>query len=196
MRIALNHSKGFTLIELIVIIAMMGIVSTLGYISFTSQGKDTKFLTKNTQIKQYLSDIRFKAYNEGLHHKVRIENSGSDLTLKTYTPETNLTSNNRQDLNLNRRCNCVSGTSASDTSCNNSFSTSVITSLSSITNLDKTITGLNAKVCSNANCTNESNPPIELCFLFDGTSPQADYFKITGEGQSKIYALWETGYVD
>ncbi|NCW63384.1 MAG: hypothetical protein EBW04_04505, partial [Betaproteobacteria bacterium] len=120
----LTTSKGITLIELLVIVAILGIFSGIGYVSFTSVDTGSNFRANKETISSYLERIRFKAFSDGKHYKVRLENVGNDMQIKLYQPDS---SNIKwRDLNLNRRCNCWSGTGNSDTNCNNAFSNSTI----------------------------------------------------------------------
>ena len=100
----LTTSKGITLIELLVIVAILGIFSGIGYVSFTSVDTGSNFRANKETITSYLERIRFKAFSDGKHYKVRLENVGNDMQIKLYQPDS---SNIKwRDLNLNRRCNC------------------------------------------------------------------------------------------
>ena len=60
----LNVSKGVTLIELLVIIAILGIFSGIGYVSFSSIDSGSSFRSNKEIIKSYLEQIRFKAFSD------------------------------------------------------------------------------------------------------------------------------------
>ena len=83
-----------------------------------------------------------------------MQNSGNNINLKVYEPDTN---NVRwRDLDLNRRCNCQSGDSSDDT-CDNAFSNVAVSSLTSLSDYDKTIERVSLKDCDDENCTTEDN---------------------------------------
>ena len=56
----LTASKGITLIELLVIVAILGIFSGIGYVSFTSVDTGSNFRANKETISSYLERIRFK----------------------------------------------------------------------------------------------------------------------------------------
>ena len=191
----LNVSKGVTLIELLVIIAILGIFSGIGYVSFSSIDSGSSFRSNKEIIKSYLEQIRFKAFSDGKHYKVKLDNSGNNMELKLYEPDA---SNIKwRDLNLNRRCDCWSGTGNPDTSCNNAFSNSDISSLTEIDSFSKGLNKININKCNDSSCTTAINPPVYLCFLYDGSSPKDQFFKITDNNNlNLIIKLNKTGYVE
>lgn len=191
----LLYSKGITIIELLIIIAILGIFSSIGFTTFTSFDSAADYRSNKTEIINYLNNIRMKAFSDGKHYKVRITNSGEGLIIKTYEPDSaNL---KWRDINLNRRCNCHSGGGNADTSCNNAFSNNSVSTLTEIENLTKSLNKMNIKNCNNSSCNTESAPPIDLCFLYDGSSPTEKYFKIfEGSEYTNIFTLNKTGYVE
>lgn len=190
-----HSSRGVTLIELLVIIAILGVFSGVGYVSFTSIDSGSSLRSNKTIIKSYLEGIRSKAYSDGKHYKVIMENSGNNVNLKLYEPDSSNTK--WRDLNLNRRCACYSGTGNADTSCNQSFSNASVSSLASVQNFDKEVKNLEIKNCNNLSCTSETAAPVEFCFLYDGTSPQDKFFKIIGKNDLNIILnVNKTGYVE
>ena len=186
--------KGITLIELLVIIAILGIFSTIGYVGFSSIDSGSNLNSHKQTLVNYLEEIKFKSFSDGKHYKVVLENSANDVVVNLYEPDT---SNVKwRDLNLNRRCNCQSGDSSDDT-CDNSFSNVAVSSLTAISNYTKTLENLSIKNCDNQNCDNETNPPVEICFLYDGSSPQEKFFKLVGkEDLNIILKLNNTGHVE
>ena len=186
--------KGITLIELLVIIAILGIFSGIGYVSFTSIDSGSTLRANKENLKSYIEEIKFKAFSDGKHYKVIMENSGNNINLKLYEPDTN---NVRwRDLDLNRRCNCQSGDSSDDT-CDNAFSNVAVSSLTSISDYDKTIERVSLKDCDDENCATEDDDDIELCFLYDGSSPRDKFFKLVGgEGLFVIFKLNKTGFLE
>jgi len=123
-----------------------------------------------------------------------MENSGNNINLKVYEPDTN---NVRwRDLDLNRRCNCQSGDSSDDT-CDNAFSNVAVSSLTSLSDYDKTIERVALKDCDDENCTTEDDDDVELCFLYDGSSPRDKFFKLVGgEDLFVIFNLNKTGFLE
>ena len=186
--------KGITLIELLVIIAIIGIFSGIGYVSFTSIDSGSVLRANKENLKSYIEEIKFKAFSDGKHYKVIMENSGNNINLKLYEPDTN---NVRwRDLDLNRRCNCQSGDSSDDT-CDNSFSNVAVSSLTSISDYDKTIERVSLKDCDDENCNTEDDDDVELCFLYDGSSPRDKFFKLVGgEDLFVIFKLNKTGFLE
>ena len=79
----LTASKGITLIELLVIVAILGIFSGIGYVSFTSVDTGSNFRTNKETISSYLERIRFKAFSDGKHYNCLLYTSPSprDATL-------------------------------------------------------------------------------------------------------------------
>ena len=68
--------------------------------------------------------------------------------------------------------------------------------MTSDTDLDKTVEQTLITTCDDANCTNELANKVEMCFLPDGTSPSAQWFKIYDDDLSQIFRLNNTGYVE
>jgi len=186
--------KGITLIELLVIIAIIGIFSGIGYVSFTSIDSGSTLRSNKENLKSYIEEIKFKAFSDSKHYKIIMENSGNNINLKVYEPDTN---NVRwRDLDLNRRCNCQSGDSSDDT-CDNAFSNVAISSLTSLSDYDKTIERVSLKDCDDENCTTEDDDDVELCFLYDGSSPRDKFFKLVGgEDLFVIFNLNKTGFLE
>ena len=108
---------GITAIELLVVIAIIGIIASIGYVSSRSVDTASVFRADKEEFKSYLEEARFKAVSNGKHYKVLMQNSGDDITLKLYEPDSGNVK--WRDLALNRRCGCYSGTGHSDTTCNN-----------------------------------------------------------------------------
>ena len=191
----MKSSKGITAIELLVVIAIIGIIASIGYVTSSSVDTVAAFKSSKEEFKSYLEEIRFKAVSSGKHYKVVMENSGNDVTLKLYEPDSGNVK--WRDLALNRRCNCYSGTGNADTSCDQAFSNSAVSSLTSISEYDKTIKNLELVGCDDLNCGTETPAPITLCFLFDGNSPMDEFFKVTGAGSyEEVFKLNRTGYVE
>ena len=186
--------KGITLIELLVIIAIIGIFSGIGYVSFTSIDSGSTLRSNKENLKSYIEEIKLKAFSDGKHYKIIMQNSGNNINLKVYEPDTN---NVRwRDLDLNRRCNCQSGDSSDDT-CDNAFSNVAVSSLTSLSDYDKTIERVSLKDCDDENCTTEDDDDVELCFLYDGSSPRDKFFKLVGgEDLFVIFNLNKTGFLE
>lgn len=193
--IKLSFSKGVTLIELLILIAVLGVVSVLGVQGFRSIFSGSDFGGNKTIFLQYLNNVRYKAYVDNKHYKIQINNSDENITVKLFEPES--TNTKWRDLSLVRKCNCHSGTGHSDTTCNQSFSNVEVSSLTSITSFDKTIENINVKNCNDVTCSTETATPVEICYLFDGTSSTDLFFKVSGSGNlSTIHKINKTGYVE
>ena len=59
--------KGITLIEILVIIAILGIFSTIGYVSFNSIDSGSNLSSHKQNLMNYLERIKFKAFSDGQH---------------------------------------------------------------------------------------------------------------------------------
>lgn len=191
----LSSSKGITLIELLVIVAILSIFSGIGFATFTSFDSASNFQSNKQEVINYLNNIRLKAFSDGKHYKVRFTNDGEDLSIKLYEPDS---SNIKwRDLNLNRRCNCHSGGGNAITACNNAFSNSAVSSLTAIENFSKSLKKMNVKNCNNLSCATETNPPVDICFLYDGSSPLDKHFKVFESNDlSLIIKMNKTGYAE
>ena len=140
--------SGMSAIELLVVIAIIGIIASIGYVSSRSVDTASVFRADREEFKSYLEEARFKAVSNGKHYKVLMQNSGDDITLKLYEPDSGNVK--WRDLALNRRCGCYSGTGHSDATCNNAFSNSALSSLTSISEYDKTIDNIELVGCNNS----------------------------------------------
>lgn len=189
------YRKGITLIELLIVIAIMGIIGSIGTIGYQSFVSGSSFGSNKTILLKYLEKIRFNAFADSIHYKVTLSNSSGDLLLKVYEPDS--ANIKWRNLDLNRRCECHSGTNTADSTCTNSFSNSPLSSLTSKSVYDETLEGLSVKSCTSNTCTSETTETIELCFLYDGSSPIDQHFKITGfSNMTSILTLNKTGYVE
>ena len=62
---------------------------------------------------------------------------------------------------------------------------------------DKTIERVSLKDCDDENCTTEDDDDVELCFLYDGSSPRDKFFKLVGgEDLFVIFNLNKTGFLE
>ena len=186
-----TFKKGMTLVEILIVIALMGIIGAIGFAGFGGISSGSQFASNKAALTDYLKDARYRSYSEGKPIKVILEVSGDDYTLKTYEP----TGTRWRDINLNRRCDCAIG-DVSGTDCDNAFSNVALASMTSDTDLDKTVEQTLITTCDDANCTNELANIVEMCFLPDGTSPSAQWFKIYDDDLSQIFRLNNTGYVE
>lgn len=194
----INIKKGFSLLEVLIVIALLAIVSGIGVFSFGGVNKGAEFRANKSTVIEYIEKIRFRAYSDGKHYKVIMDNSGNNITLATYEPDAANTK--WRDINLNRRCHCYSGTGSATAECNQAFSNVAVSSLTAISSLNKTVERMNVKVCDDENCGTAEDPPsggIAFCFLSDGTTTKRDFFRIsnTAEDLSSVLTLNNTGYV-
>ena len=191
----LTTSRGITLIELLVVVAILGILTSIGTIGYQSFVSGSNFGSNKTILLKYLQKVRFNAHADNKHYKVTLSNSSEDLLLKVYEPDS--TNVKWRDLNLNRRCGCYSGVNTENSNCSNTFSNSAVSSLTSITEYDETLEGLNVKSCTSDSCSSPVSETVELCFLYDGSAPTTKYFKITGASDdTAIITHNKTGYVE
>ena len=189
-----KYSKGVSLIELLVVIAIIGIFVALGTQGYRSIVTSSDFVANKTALTQYLNDVRYKAYADNKHYKIRIRNSNDNLTVELFEPEDE--NIKWRNLNLVRRCNCHSSTGHEDSDCNQSFSNVAVGSLTAIDGFTKTINNINIVNCNNDACSTETPAPVEICYLLDGTTPSDLFFKISGSDIFAIYKVNKTGYVE
>ena len=196
-----QYSKGVSLIELLVVIAIIGIFAALGTQGYRSIVSSSDFIANKTALTQYFNDIRYKAYADNKHYKIRMRNFNDNLTVELFEPEdVNIKWRN---LNLVRECRCHSSIGHDDSDCNNSFSNDLVDSLTPIDGFTKTINNINIANCDNDACSTETRDPVEVCYLFDGTTPEDLFFKVSANiagalstTSFAIYKINKTGYVE
>ena len=196
-----QYSKGVSLIELLVVIAIIGIFAALGTQGYRSIVTSSDYVANITALNQYLNDIRYKAYADNKHYKIRMRNFNDNLTVELFEPEDINTK--WRNLNLVRRCNCHSSTGHEDSDCNQSFSNVAVGSLTAIDGFTKTINNFSIVNCNNDACSTETPDPVEICYLFDGTTPSDLFFKVSANiagalstTSFAIYKINKTGYVE
>ena len=59
-----HYSKGLSLVEILVIIAIIGIFATLGTQGYRSMVTGSTFGSNKTEFLQYLNDVRHKSFSE------------------------------------------------------------------------------------------------------------------------------------
>ena len=97
-----QYSKGVSLIELMTIIAIIGIFATLGTVGYRSMITGSDFNSNKTDFLQYINDIRYKAFSENTHLRMQITNNDNDATITVYEPlQTNF---KWTDVDFIRRC--------------------------------------------------------------------------------------------
>ena len=189
-------SKGFSLMEILVVIAIIGVVSTLGMRGLTSIGTDAEFKKSVVVLETYLDEIKLKAFTDNKPYKIYMQNDINNISIRVFEPS----GTSWLDSQLVRRCNCQVGNSSSMSGCNNIFLPTTSSS-SGVTPIDtKTIKKVNIKKCNNGSCTSETEVEVKLCFLRDGTSPRDNYFKLINAGYdgnySNIKSAYKSGYVN
>ena len=130
-----------------------------------------------------------------------MENIDDNLTVELFEPEDE--NIKWRNLNLVRECNCHSSIGHDDSDCNNSFSNDLVASLTPIDGFTKTINNINIANCDNDACSTETRDPVEVCYLFDGTTPEDLFFKVSANiagilsaTSFAIYKVNKTGYVE
>ena len=184
-------SKGFSLLEVLVIIAIIGIVSTYGISSFTNTASDTEFRKGDILTENFIEEIKNKAFTDNKPYKIYLENNADSIEMKVYAPNGTAWF----DPSLTRMCDCHVGINSGHSICSNVFLDSISGQTPSAT---KIINGLNVKKCNNENCSTESSAVIELCLLSNGSAARTNYFKLkdTNSNNSKVKKFYKTGYVE
>ena len=190
-----KNFNGFSLIEVLTVIAIIGIFATIGVQGYRSiiTGADT--MKAGTELVQHLNDIRFRAFSENKHYKVQIVNGSNNTTIEVYEPDD---ANSRwKDIDLVRRCAWkFNENDEVEEECENTFCNSDIeTSIHVVP--DKIINNININKCINNDCTETTDgadDPVQICFLFDGTIalPQNDPDLIEGTDNNILYLKSES----
>ena len=192
-----NHlasKKGFSLIEILVVIALMGIITALATLSYVGGQKDIDLKKSEVSLEGFLNEMRLKAFTDARPYKIYLENISTDnISIKVYEP----TGTEWYDLDLTKTCNCQVGIDNSPSvNCNNTFTTTIV----AVTPMEtKTIEKVNIHKCDNADCSLSTEDTINICFLPDGTSPREQKFKmknLTEGGDDKVKTIYQTGYVN
>ena len=205
------YSNGVSLIELLVIIAIIGIFATLGTQGYRSWVSGSNFISMKTEFFQYLNDIRFRAFSENKHYRIHIVNNANNANIELY--ETNIDNLKWRDIDLIRRCAWRADNGSAFDECENTFCNANIDPKSggTLNRVEiKTINKLNFKRCTDKNCTSQwvdalGNPTINICYLFDGTialSKTANnqlFLEIASTSDNAsvvINTIHKTGYVE
>ena len=198
-----KNCNGFSLIEFLVVIAIIGIFSTLGVQGYRSiiTGADT--MKAGTELVQHLNDIRFRAFSENKHYKVKIVNGDNNTTIEVYEPDDD--NSKWKDIDLVRRCAWqFNENDGVEEECINTFCNSDI-ELSLKVVPDKIINKININKCINNDCTGTTDDPVQICFLFDGTIALPEgadnnilYLKSesTSNDNFSLNKIHKTGYVE
>ena len=189
-----KNFNGFSLIEVLTVIAIIGIFATIGVQGYRSiiTGADT--MKAGTELVQHLNDIRFRAFSENKHYKVQIVNRSNNTTIEVYEPDD--VNSKWKNIDLVRRCawKFVDGEIVSE-ECENTFCNSDI-ELSLKVVPDKIINNININKCINNDCTQTTGvgDNVQICFLFDGTIalPQNDPKLIEGTDNNILYLKSES----
>ena len=196
-----KNCNGFSLIEFLVIIAIIGIFATLGTQGYRSiiTGADT--MKAGTELVQHLNDIRFRAFSENKHYKVQIVNEDNYTTIEVYEPDDD--KSKWKDIDLVRKCAWeFDGTTIED-NCVDTFCNSTINQTLEVLP-EKVIQKININKCINSECSETIDAAVKICFLFDGTIAlhQADnnilYLKSesTSNDNFSLNKIHKTGYVE
>ena len=204
------YSNGVSLIELLVIIAIIGIFATLGTQGYRSIVTGSNFISSKNEFFQYLNDIRFRAFSENKHYRIHIVNSGNNADIELY--ETKIDNLKWRDIDLIRRCawradNGLSFAECEDTFCNANIDKKIVPVLNQVD--IRTINKLNFKRCTDNDCASQwvdaqGLKNINICYLFDGTialkGPNKKLFleiaSMSDNTSVVINTIHKTGYVE
>ena len=186
-----KNCNGFSLIEFLVIIAIIGIFSTLGVQGYRSiiTGADT--MKAGTELVQHLNDIRFRAFSENKHYKVQIVNGDNNTTIEVYEPDDD--NSKWKDIDLVRKCAWeFNGTTVAD-NCLDTFCNSTINPTREVLPA-KVIQKININKCINSECSQTIATAVKICFLFDGTIalPENDPHLLEGADNNILYLKSES----
>ena len=200
-----HYSKGLSLIEVLVIIAIIGIFATLGTQGYQSIVSGSTFGSNKTEFLQYLNDVRHKSFSEKKHHRIQITNDAGKVTIELYEPID--TSLQWRDIDFVRSC-AWQYIEVEIPGCEEAFCNSNIDDPEEyppITGYQKIIEKINIKKCDNQACQHPSAAPVNICYLFDGTVAlsQNDInnivyveIKSTSDSLYSISEIYKTGYVN
>jgi type II secretory pathway pseudopilin PulG len=202
------YSNGVSLIELLVIIAIIGIFATLGTQGYRSITTTSNFISKKTEFFQYLNNIRFRAFSENKHYRIHIANNPNNVTIELY--ETTANNLRWRDIDLVRRCAWQDTILAecADTFCNSNINPLLGATLNRVE--IKTINTLNINECANSVCSSMKlddgipTTTVNICYLFDGTIalPYIANNKLflqiasTSDNTAALNTIHKTGYVE
>ena len=186
-----KNCNGFSLIEFLVIIAIIGIFATLGTQGYRSiiTGADTA--KAGTELVQHLNDIRFRAFSENKHYKVQIDNEDNYTTIEVYEPDDD--NSKWKDIDLVRKCAWeFNGTTVAD-NCLDTFCNSTINPTREVLPA-KVIQKININKCINSECSQTIATAVKICFLFDGTIalPENDPHLLEGADNNILYLKSES----
>ena len=200
-----HYSKGLSLIEILVIIAIIGIFATLGTQGYQSMVTGSTFGSNKTEFLQYLNDVRHKSFSEKKHHRIQITNDAGKVTIELYKPID--ASLRWRDIDFVRSCawqyigDLIPG--CEEAFCNSNINDTLYNT--EIVGHEKIIEKINIKKCDNQACQHPSAAPVNICYLFDGTVAlsQNDInnivyveIKSTSDSLYSISEIYKTGYVN
>jgi len=188
----INNSSGFSLAEVLVVIAIISIMAAVGIANFTSVSIGSRFAANQTRLISVLNDYRYLAFVRSKPYKFILDNQDENLRIRIFEP----TSTVWRNKNLMRRCDCQMGTVTDATlnaNCSNTFAAS-----SSQTPVDtKTIKDFKIKKWDPDSLT-EEEVAVKFCFLADGSAARDYHFKIVDKSStlSKIKKINKTGHAE
>jgi len=200
-----QYSEGLSLVEILVIIAIIGIFATLGTQGYQSIVTGATFGSNKTEFLQYLDNVRHKSFSEKKHHRIQITNDAGKVTIELYEPID--TSLQWRDIDFVRSC-AWQYVGEDIVGCEEAFCNSNINDPlynTEIVGHEKIIEKINIKKCDNQACQHPSPAPVNICYLFDGTVAlsQNDInnivyveIKSTSDSLYSISEIYKTGYVN